>query len=325
MMKPPIDWLLAGEPWIEYLTRRDLLGQPEADPEVQTSRALMLEDPGVKNLIDEVAGWPGRVIASHKSSSQPFHKLTFLADLGLRASDPGIASLTSKIMAHQSPEGPFLIPLNIPENHGGTGQETWAWALCDAPVLVNALVKFGLAGEPAVQSGISFLTGLARENGWPCAVSRELGDFRGPGRKSDPCPYATLVMLKLLCELDGFRDSTASRQGAESLLSLWAESLGRHPYMFYMGTDFRKLKAPFVWYDLLHVLEVLSRFPWLKNDPRLGQMVSILSAKADTEGRFTAESVWTAWSPWEFGQKKAPSRWLTLLSWRILKRFEADC
>ena len=32
MMDAPIDWLLEGEPWVVYRTRRDLLGQSEADP-----------------------------------------------------------------------------------------------------------------------------------------------------------------------------------------------------------------------------------------------------------------------------------------------------
>lgn len=40
-------------------------------------------------------------------------------------------------------------------------------------------------------------------------------------------------------------------------------------------------------------------------------------------GKFTLESVWTAWKDWEFGQKKIPSRWLTLLAWRILRRVES--
>jgi len=31
------------------------------------------------------------------------------------------------------------------------------------------------------------------------------------------------------------------------------------------------------------------------------------------------ESVWTAWKDWEFGQKKEPSRWLTLSAWRIIR------
>jgi len=89
-----------------------------------------------------------------------------------------------------------------------------------------------------------------------------------------------------------------------------------------MGTDFRKLKVPFVWYDLLHVLDVLSRFSWLKNDPRLREMLQILKSKRGPEGRFTPESVWKVWREWEFGQKKEPSRWLTLLAWRTIGRVE---
>jgi hypothetical protein len=90
-----------------------------------------------------------------------------------------------------------------------------------------------------------------------------------------------------------------------------------------MGTDFRKLKVPFVWYDLMHVLDVLSRFEWLRGDPRLLDMLRILQNKVDVTGRFTLESVWTAWKEWEFGQKKQPSRWLTLMAWRIIGRVEA--
>jgi len=72
----------------------------------------------------------------------------------------------------------------------------------------------------------------------------------------------------------------------------------------------------------MHVLDVLSRFPWLKKDARLAEMLALLNSKADQEGRFTPESVWTAWKDWEFGQKKRPSRWLTLLAWRIIGRVE---
>jgi hypothetical protein len=274
-------------------------------------------------LVAGLSEWPGAVIASHKSAGQPFHRLTFAADLGLKATDPGMDAIIKRILEHKSPEGPFLLPMNIAVGYGGTGQEQWAWALCDAPLIVYALVKFGLGDEPAVKSAVAYLAGLVRDNGWPCTVARELGSFRGPGRKEDPCPFATLAMLKLLSEIDDLRDSSACRAGAEALLSLWADSLNRHPYIFYMGTDFRKLKVPFVWYDLLHVLDVLSRFSWLRDDARLRDMLSILKSKADTEGRFTGESVWTAWKDWEFGQKKMPSRWLSLMAWRIIGRIES--
>ena len=322
MMNVPIDWLLEGEPWVEYRTRRDLLGESEQDPLVKSARDSMLANAQVQDILAELAGWPGTVISSHKSAGQPFHKLTFTADLGLRADDPGVDSVIARILAHQSAEGPFQLPTNVPADYGGTGQDQWAWALCDAPLIVYALVKFGLQGEPAIKAAVEYLVGLVRDNGWPCTVSKELGKFRGPGRKDDPCPFANLAMLKALSEIEESRDSHASHIATETLLTLWSESTTRHPYMFYMGTDFRKLKVPFVWYDLMHVLDVLSRFPWLAKDGRLLDMLEILKNKADRQGRFTLESIWTAWKGWEFGQKREPSRWLTLLAWRSIQRAE---
>jgi hypothetical protein len=321
-MQPPIDWLLDGEPWIEYRTRRDLLGQSEADSQVQAARKAMLADVRVRDLVSGLTDWPGTVISSHKSAGQPFHRLTFLADLGLVRTDPSMQAIVERILELQSLEGPFQLTMNIPTHFGGTGRDQGAWALCDAPLIVYALEKFGLMNEPGVKKAIEYLAGLLRANGWPCAVSKELGKFRGPGRKDDPCPYANLAMLKALSVNDELRDSTASHTGAETLLRLWAESNAQHPYMFFMGTDFRKLKVPFVWYDLMHVLDILTRFSWLKNDDRLHEMLAILKGKADQQGCFTIESIWTAWKDWEFGQKKTPSRWLTLQAWICLGRIE---
>jgi len=319
-MNIPIDWLLEGEGYIQYHTRIDLLGQGVDHAQVRAARQAMLVQPLVRQLIEELKNWPGQVISSHKSAGQPFHKLTFLADLGLKKDDPGMQTIIARILAHQSDEGPFQLPTNVPVHFGGSGQETWAWSLCDAPLIVYALLKFGLGHEPAVRIALDHLTGLVRENGWPCAVSKELGKFRGPGRKEDPCPFATLAMLKALAADAGLHDSAACHSGAEVLLSLWQESMTKHPYIFYMGNDFRKLKVPFIWYDQLHVLDVLTQFPWLRQDARLQDILAVLQNKTDAQGRFTLESIWTAWKAWEFGQKKIPSRWLTLCAWRIINR-----
>jgi len=319
-MNPPLDWLLEGEPFVEYRTRVDLLHQPENDKIVASARARMLADPRVVDLIRGLTQWPGTVIASHRSASQPFHRLNFLADLGITIADDGVRAIADAVVEHQSDEGPFQLPLDIPPQYGGPGKNTWAWALCDAPLLVYALAKIGMAADPRVLRAAEYLTGLVRANGWPCIVSKELGKFRGPGRKGDPCPFATLAMLKALSRFDHLRDGSEARTGVEALLRLWEESRTRHPYMFFMGTDFRKLKAPVVWYDLLHVLDVLSQFTFAVEDGRMRDMADTLKAKADADGRFAPESVWQPWSGWEFGQKKAPSRWVTFLAWRILRR-----
>jgi hypothetical protein len=316
-----IPWLLEGPAWVQYCTRRDLLGQPENDNEVRAARTMMLSDPRVRGLLTELAEWPGEVLASHKSAGLLMHKLAFVTDLGLKADDPAAKKIIARIYKHQSVDGPFQMPMNISESYGGSGEDMRAWALCDAPVTLFGLLKLGLGDDPRVRKAAEHLTGLVRENGWPCAVSPELGKWRGPGRKADPCPYANLVMLKALAQTE-WNDSPATRAGTETILHLWSESRERHPYMFFMGTDFRKLKAPLVWYDILHVLDMLTQFPWLGNDPRLKNMVEIVHAKADEQGRYTPESVWKAWSDWDFGQKKAPSRGLTFFVHRVLNRYE---
>jgi hypothetical protein len=315
-----IDWLLQGEPWVEYRTRVDLLGQSEADPQVQDARKAMFADPKIRSLLTELADWPGEVLSSHRSASQPFHKLEFIADLGLNVGDAPVKRIVKKVMLHQSTQGPLQLPTNVPVHFGGSGKDTWAWALCDAPVIVASLIQMGMGEDARVQTAVEYLNGLVRDNGWPCAVSPELGKFRGPGRKEDPCPYATLVMLQTLAQIPELRDGKSAKAGVDSLLDLWEKSKEQHPYMFFMGTDFRKLKAPLFWYDILHVLDVLSHFKHAKRDKRFRQMLGVVESKADTGGHFTPESVWTAWKDWDFGQKKVPSRGLTFYVQRILQR-----
>lgn len=319
-MAKSMDWLLDGPAWMQYRIRRDLLKQSENDPDVAKARQAMMADSRLKDLIVELAGWPGAILNSHKSAGHPIHKLTFVADLGLKAGDPGIDKIIKLVIGHQSADGPFQSLMNISPRYGGSGKDEWAWALCDAPLILYALVEFGLGDDPKVIAGIEHLVGLIRDNGWPCAASPELGRFRGPGRKDDPCPYANLAMLKLLALTEQWRRSEAANKGLQAQLDLWSMSREKHPYMFYMGTDFRKLKAPFVWYDILHVFDVLSRFPQIRKDERLKEIAQTIKDKSDNEGRYRPESIWKAWSDWEFGQKKAPSRWVTFLVERAMRR-----
>lgn len=319
---PLLPWLLEGEPWVVYRTWLDLLGQPEDAPEVQSARQAMLQHALVQGLVADLTEWPEPRLNSHKSAHHSLHKLAFLADLGLCQDDPGMASVTASILEHQSAQGPFQVLMNISPTYGGSGQDELAWALCDAPLLAYSLVRLGLGSDPCVRCAIQHLVSLERENGWPCAVSPELGKWRGPGKKDDPCPYANLLMLQLLALLPEYQDSPAAHSGAETALTLWEQSLERHPYMFYMGTDFRKLKAPFIWYDILHLSDVLARFDWLRQDPRLREMADLILSKADGQGRYLPESVWVSWKDWDFGQKKTPSRWLTFLALRLSRRLD---
>ncbi|MCL4559351.1 MAG: hypothetical protein M1281_01895 [Chloroflexi bacterium] len=320
-----IEWLLEGPAWVGYRTRQDLLHQPESNPDVAAARRAMRQDPQVRQITDELAGWPVRVLTSHKSASHPLHKIVFTADLGLKISDPEMEGIVARILEHRSSQGPFQVLGNVPVHFGGRGIDIWGWALCDAPLLLYSLVRLGLGQDERVVAGVDFLAGLARENGWPCTLSPEGGKFRGPGRKEDPCPYATLIMLKLLAQMPAGRYRQVASQGVAALLEAWELRQTRHAYMFYMGTDFCKLKVPLVWYDIVHVLDVLTQYLEAIGDKRLEEMLDLVKSKMDAQGRFTPESIWTTWKDWEFAQKKQPSRWLTLVVQRILRRVETAC
>jgi hypothetical protein len=306
----------AKEPWVKMRTLIDLHGSDLQDPKVISLRKETLEDSLIKTLIEELQAWPGTVLKSHKSAGQLYHKLSFLAEIGLTAQDDGISFVLDQLMSHKSEEGLFTLPTDIPVHFGGSGETKWSWALCDAPILVYCLAKLGYKDHPEVLKARDVLLGMIEKQGWPCRVA-PIMKWRGPGKKEDPCPYVNLIMLKLMSVYTEDLDRPETRKGCETLLHLWEDSMNQHPYMFYMGTDFRKLKVPFIWYDLMHVTDVLSNYSFIHHDPRFLQMVDLIHSKADDHQRYTPKSEWMAWKENEFATKKQVSSWLTFLVTRI--------
>jgi hypothetical protein len=326
-----IQWLLqSDEPWTRYHTLVDLLGCSENDSEVQTARTEMLAHPQVQAMMAETATWGERPLKRHNDASHPLYKFSTLADFGVRADDPGMEAGIEAVLAHQSPEGAFQTLVNIPQAFGGTGEDAWTWMLCDSPTLLYSLLAMGAQESPAlgdgprVQRAMNHLVDVVDDNGWRCVAAPELGKFKGPGRRFDPCPIANVYALKALAQAPELVDSPATRTGTEMLLRHWECQTERKLFMFGIGTDFRKLKYPFVWYDILHVVDVLSRFPFVYPDPRFREMVDTISVQADAQGRYTSTSMYRAWQGWSFADKKKPSPWLTFLVVRIQKRCQNE-
>lgn len=307
-----------GEVWLQYATRRNLLN--ESEESLEDLRKQTLSDPRIKSYLDDVADYHSILVKNHKNPDLPIHKLIFLLDIGLGSDVPEIQIALDKIMENKDSDGVYKSLTNIPKHFGGSGEDSFSWCLCDAPLLLYALNEAGFDYERHIKQGVDHLVAFHKDLGFPCTVSAELGKFRGPGRKDDNCPYASLIMLKLMFSIPEYRDSEIAENTAQGLLTLWESSLERHPYMFYMGTDFRKLKAPAMWYDLVSVVDVLSQIESVKTDKRFIEMVSMIKDKQGNDGLFTPEAVYQKFKGWDFGQKKSPSPYLTYLCCRILKR-----
>jgi hypothetical protein len=285
--------------------------------------------------------------------------------MGVRKDDPGMPEVVETAMAHVSSEGALLSLLNINPAFGGTGQDTWTWMLCDAPVLLYALLLFHEAGgisplsrssaipeaawtgdmlagaisatmPPTLVNAANYMSNLAFENGWHCTGGPEVGKFRGPGKRTDPCPIANVLALKALARVPAVYPAAAIRSGAEMLLAHWDSSQverglrsepvsetglsSAKPYLFGCGSDYRKLKYPLIWYDILHVLEALSPYAFVHRDPRFQQMLAAVTSRANADGRYTAGAMYMPWKGWSFADKVQPSPWLTFLVLRVQHR-----
>jgi hypothetical protein len=314
--------LSVSEPWLQYAIRVNLLGENKAD--LVELRAESIQDEKIQVYLHDVTDFHSMLLKNHKNTELPLHKLLFLLDIGLDTDIPEIRIAVEQIMEHKDRHGVYQSMTNIPPHFGGKGEDVFGWCLCDAPLLLLALAQAGVDYQQHIKQGVDHLVGLYREQGFSCAVSEEHGSFRGPGRKDDCCPNATLCMLRLLSEIDEYRKSDVATGAAEALLSLWEHSRERHPYQFYTGTDFRKLKAPAMWYDIVGVTHCLSKFEPVKADPRFSEMIALIKTKQNADGFFTPESVYLKCKGWDFGQKKTASPYLTYLCVQILGRAASD-
>ena len=311
-----------SEDWLKYAIHINLLHTPKS--EIIELRKSSLTDVKIQGLLRNISDFHGVLVSNHKNPVLPIHSLLFLLDIGFDTDIPEIRFAIESILEHRDMNGVFLSMLNIPKHFGGTGIDAFGWCLCDAPLLLLALLKAGVDYQSHLRNGIEYLVSLCRDNGFPCAVSPEIGKFHGPGKKSECCPYATLIMADLLSYIPEHNDSSTANASINSLLNLWENSLEQHPFMFYMGTDFRKLKAPSCWYDIVSLADVLSKYDRVRADLRFLKMINLIKTKQDSVGFFIPESMYLKLSGWDFSQKKAPSPYLTYLCLRIFERINTS-
>lgn len=320
-MDTVIDWLLNGPAFVRYRTLLDLCNANPDDTDVESAYREMIDDPKVKALVETVNAWEEqRPITRHNDSVHPLHQLVFAASIGIRAEELS-AGITS-ILSHQSEEGPFQVRIVIPKAFGGDDAPKWDWVATDAPLVLYALLRLGLR-TPDVIAGVDALVSHREDPGFPCFASSSMGRFKGPGKRGDPCPYANLIMLRMLAQLPDRIESPEAVGAVKMLFDHWTLRKQKKYFLFGIGTDFAKPKAPRIWYDVVHYLDTLSRFPAARADSRLAEVAALLQDQMDSNGQVTPRSAWMKWKGWEFCQKREPSRWLTFLTHRALNRLAA--
>jgi hypothetical protein len=311
--KDLINWLLDGSPWVVYRTLVDLLEKKQDDGEVLAARKAVAGDPLIKKIFrrQDRRGWWGDPGDMHKwwpRKDTTFWMLPVLADFGLTMDEPHLARAAECVMDLQLPGGGFL------------GWEPHKAADCHTAILLEPLAQMGLGDDPRISKAYHWLLSRQRhDGGWWCKGTGQPG---GPRAAEPSCPFATMFVLGALAQRPMLIPKEASHRAVCFLLNCWAHR-GRVKYPGHdsqIGPSWEKLKYPFTDYRILKFLEVLSHFPSARGDPRTGEMLTSLQTKADDGGRFRPESIVRTWAKFDFGQKKEPSRWITVLAWRVMGR-----
>jgi len=308
-----LDWLLSGDPWAVYRTLIDLLERGEGDDRVLAARLSIAEHPLIKKIFEGINqngywGSPKDIHTWWPRKDTTFWLLPILADFGFTIEDKRIARACEYVLGTQLPSGGF-----------GWSPPTWSGD-CHSSIIIESLVKLGLLRDPRIQRAYEWLIKRQRiDGGFWCKDTARIG---GPREKEPSCAMATMFVLGALAQNPDLRDSEVAVRGVDFMFECH-ENRRRIRYAGHdsqIGRDWEKLKYPFTDYKILKFLDALSQFECAKQRLRGSEMVELLLSKADGDGRFTPESIHKTWSDFDFGQKEEPSRWIMLISLRIVKR-----
>lgn len=244
--------------------------------------------------------WPRR--------DSTFWVLGMLADFGFRKDDEGIAIAAEYVLSTQLSCGAF--GWGPPATPGD----------CFTGILTESLAKLGYGSDPRLAKAYGWLARRQRlDGGFWCKSTGQPGM---PRQQEASCAFATLCVLGALVQHPELKEGSATKNAAAFLLGCW-DNRGSIRYAGHdsqIGRGWENLKYPFTDYRILKYLDVLSQVELAGCDPRIAAMIDLLLSKQDSLGRFHAESIHKVWSDFDFGQKSLPSRWITLLVYRIARR-----
>ena len=319
----PLPWLLeSDEPYAVWATLTGVLGRPHDDPEVRAAHEGVVADAAVRRLVEELPPWDADAEdgAGHHSPAFLPNRLNLLADMGVGGGDFDLVeALLDRMLEHQDSRGRFRAA--GPE--GGRPKPQAGSLLCDTNVAADVLMRFGRRGEPAVERALermaADLAATPQGRAWQC-VPEQRALFRMPGRGADVCPQVTLEGLRAFSHLPAGDRPPRIAEAARTPLEIWRRRTDERPYGFGHGYQFKSVKWPSFWYDVLWVLETVGRYPdaWRGARARSEDRRSVAELAAcliaynfDADGTVTPRRVYRGFEDFSFGQKRHPSPFAT--------------
>lgn len=324
----PLPWLLEPDsPGVRYLVMRDLLDLPAEDPELAAARRLAHEQGPVATILDNMN--PGGYWEEHGAGYYPKYRgtvwsLITLALLGARQQDdPRISQSTAYQLDNCLAPGGQISVNGAASGTADCLQGNLCWALgelgCSDPRLESAydwmarsVTGDGIAPMSDKKAPVRYYAGKCGPL-FACGSNNKL-----------PCAWGGVKVMLALGSWPAERRTpmmqAAIESGAEFFLSIDPASAAYpNGYANKPSGNWWKFGFPLFYItDLLQLVEALAACGYA-NDPRLQNAWQVILDKQDEQGRWSLEYNYPDKTWVDFGQKKAPNKWVTWRALRALK------
>jgi hypothetical protein len=291
----PLPWLLDPEnPSVRYWTLIDILDRPVIDPDVQETRAAIIQQPLVKELfaLQRPEGHWGDDETKPHTAQGAVGALSLLYMLGVPPDKRTTAGCDSFLKNCQHESGGFSMTRKL---RSGIFP-------CTTGTHFPFLVYFGLGDDPRMRAAFAFLIDdMSTDDALDC------------GRyQHQICLWGAISALDGLAVLPTDMHSEQSKRVVTGLANVLLDARydfeGEHKRWLTFG-------VPRVW-DLLSALKALAAHGYAR-DSRFVPLLKRVLNRQDGQGRWLCGSVSRTW-PIE--KRNRPSKWVTLDALRLLKQ-----
>jgi hypothetical protein len=189
--------------------------------------------------------------------------------------------------------------------------------------MAAALIRIGYKNDPRVERALNWLVKIQnRDGGWLCPY------WKAHIRDKHGCFYGTICPLEAFSEVRKENLTKEMKEAIEkSAEFLLMHRLFKADHHNYKMINEAWLKLSFPWfygYNILRGLDVLTKLGYV-NDERLSDAVEVLFKKRQRGGTWILESAPSGRMHVNIEVKGKPSKWITLMALRVLKRLCLGC
>jgi hypothetical protein len=339
--KDVIQWLLENNnPSVRYFTLRDVLGRRENESEVQETKDAITESKVVRKIFSKQKGkgyWEEPWNPYHPKYKSSYWTIMILGQSGIDRSDVRVKKACEYIFQFQLDEGSFssytykraLQEYAWYRTRGKklSRKKEWVSQLifehqysCLTGNMAAALMRLGYHDDKRVKKALAWLVKIQNvDGGWLCPYwPAHIKDKHG-------CFYGTICPLEAFSEVPRKNLTKemkeAIKRGAEFFLMHHLFKADHHNYQI-INKSWLQLGFPwFYGYNILRGLDVLTKLGY--DDARLDDALAVMLQKQKHDKKWILEAAPIGRMHVNLEAKGKPSKWITLLALRVLKRLHA--